>query len=68
MCVLMMKQKCLKSHHFQELFLKHRAWASLNVSTYITKILVFIYSVLKTKIYFNAEAGDGPAMKEWDHL
>ena len=40
-------QNCLTSHHYQELFLKHRAWASLNVdvSTYITKILAFIYSV-----------------------
>ena len=52
--VEIMTQKCLKSHHFQELFLKHRAWASLNadISTYITKILGLIYSVLQTKIYF----------------
>ena len=49
-----MTQNCLKSRHYQEFFLKHRAWASLNndVSTYITKILVLIYSLLKTKIYF----------------
>ena len=35
-----MTQNCLKSRHYQEFFLKHRAWASLNadVSTYITKI------------------------------
>ena len=47
-----MKQKCLKSHHYQEFFLKHRAWVSLNadVSTYITKISVLIYSVLKTRL------------------
>ena len=47
-----MTQNCLKARHYQEFFLKHRAWASLNVdvSTYLTKILVFIYSVLK--IYF----------------
>ena len=39
-----MTQNCLKSRHYQELFLKHRAWASLNadVSTYITKILVLL--------------------------
>ena len=44
-----MTQNCLKSRHCQEFFLKHRAWASLNVdvSTYITKKLVFINSVLK---------------------
>ena len=50
----MITQNCLKSRHYQELFLKHRACASLNadVSTYISKILVLIYSVLKTKIYF----------------
>ena len=49
-----MTQNCLKSRHYQEFFLKHRAWASLNVdaSKYITKILVLIYSVLETKIYF----------------
>ena len=49
-----MTQNCLKSRHYQRLFLKHRALASLNidVSTYITKLLVFIFSVLKTKIYF----------------
>ena len=50
-----MTQNCLKSRHYQEfVFFKHRAWASLNVDvlTCITKILVFIYSVLKTKIYF----------------
>ena len=36
-----MTQNCLKSRHYQELFLKHRALASLNVdvSTYITDIL-----------------------------
>ena len=47
-------QNCLKSRHYQELFLRHRAWASLNadVSTYITTILVLVYPVLKTKIYF----------------
>ena len=44
-----MTQNCLKSRHCQELFLKHRAWASLNIDvlTYITKLLVFICSVLK---------------------
>ena len=49
-----MTQNCLKSRHYQEFFLKHRAWASLNddVITYITTILVFIYFVLKTKIHF----------------
>ena len=38
-----MAQNCLKSHHYQEFFLKHRAGVSLNVdvSTYITKISVF---------------------------
>ena len=47
-------QNCLKSCHYQEFFLKNLAWASFNadVSTYITKILVLIYHVLKTKIYF----------------
>ena len=49
-----MTENCLKSRHYEEFFLKHRAWASLtvHVSTNITKILVFIYSVLKTKLYF----------------
>ena len=71
-----MTQNCLKSRHYQELFLKHRAWASLNagVSTYITKILVLIYSLRYTlnemclrcrRWTYYAE--DGPAMKEWDH-
>ena len=49
-----MTQNCLKSHHYQKFFLKHRAWASLNadVPTYITKLLELIYSVLKVKIHF----------------
>ena len=49
-----MTQNCLKSSHYQEFFLKHRAWATLNadVSISITKILVLIYSLFKTKIYF----------------
>ena len=34
-----MTKNCLKSRHYQEIFLKHFAWTSLNadVSTYITK-------------------------------
>ena len=42
-----MAQNCLKSHHYQEFFLKHRDGVSLNVdvSTYITKILVLNYCV-----------------------
>ena len=50
-----MTQNCLKSRNFQEFFLKHRVCVSSNVdvSTYITNILVFIYSVLKTKMYFD---------------
>ena len=49
-----MTQNCLKSRNYQEFFLKHRVCVSSNVdvSTNITKILVFIYSVLKTKIDF----------------
>ena len=45
--------------------MKHRAWASLNadVSTYITKILVFIYYVLKTKVCFEC---DGSTMQKMD--
>ena len=74
-----MTQYCLESRHYQEFFLKHRVWASLNVdvSTLITKILVLIYSVLKLRYDLNKMglrcrrrtnyAEDGPAMKEWDH-
>ena len=49
-----MTQNCLKSLHYQELISKHRAWTTLNadISIYITKILLLIYSVLKTKIHF----------------
>ena len=49
-----MTQNCLKSRRYQEFFLKHGLWTSLNtdVSTYITKMLVLIYSVLKIKIFF----------------
>ena len=74
-----MTQNCLKSRHYQGLFLKHRAWTSLNadVSTYITKIFVLIYSMVKTRYTLNdmglqcriwtSNAEDGPALKEWDH-
>ena len=49
-----MTQNCLKSRHYQEFFLKHRAWASLNVdvSTYFTKNISVYLLCVKTKIYF----------------
>ena len=74
-----MTQNFLKSRHYQEFFLKHRAWASLNVdiSKYIPKILVLVYSVKKLRYTLNEfglrcrrwanYAEDGPAMKEWGH-
>ena len=49
-----MTQNCLKSRHYQESFLKHRARASLNagVSTYIIKNISVNLLCVKTKIHF----------------
>ena len=71
-----MTQNSLKSRHYKEFSLKHRACASLfaGKSTYITNILVLNYSWrytlnemgLRCRRWTNY-AEDGPTMKEWDH-